>query len=223
MQIIQTDDGSPTLFNSKLNEHYHSTFGALSESTHVFIQNGLAHVLQFSNSPAVLEIGFGTGLNALLTAIYLQEHTDIEQINYHASEPFPLSEEIVAQLNYVPAHLHLNIDLHKQAWDNQTHYYQNFMLTKYAKGIQQCALPASFFDVIYFDAFAPDIQPELWEESVFSQLFATLKEGGCLVTYCAKGSVRRAMRAAGFTTERLPGAPGKREMTRATKGSLPDR
>lgn len=222
MQLIQTDDGSNTLYNEEINEHYHSTFGAISESKHVFIQYGLHYALQLSNNISIFEVGFGTGLNALLTYAECQNLQNT-QIHYHTVEAFPLLDTIYSQLNY-PTLIDCNNaeeifnQLHQQKWDEKPNTLNHsFSISKYHKELQTINLPPNQFHVIYFDAFAPDIQPELWDETIFKNMFKLLVDGGCLVTYSAKGSIRRAMKAAGFTIEKLPGAPGKREMTRAIK------
>lgn len=216
-KIITTSDGSTTIQLVEWNEQYHSIHGAIQEAYHVFIKNGLS---LFENQEVnVLEIGFGTGLNAIITAI---ESRKLQlKINYSGVEAFPVKMEEITQLNYIEQ---LNasefegkfLEMHASAWEQEVAITDNFKLTKEKKDFQEINR-TDFFDMIYFDAFGARVQPELWTESIFSIMFTALKDNGVLVTYCAKGSVRRAMQTVGFLVERLPGPPGKREMLRATK------
>lgn len=217
-EIRVTADGSSTLFAPALNQHYHSTHGAVQESLHVFVEAGL----QFCKSPemAILEIGFGSGLNAFLTLLETQK--TVQKATYAAVEKFPISNELAAGLNYAD-HFTQNPDaqkmfaaLHNAPWEVAVKITPNFTLVKQQKDfleITDCAA----FDVIYFDAFSPEAQPELWTEGIFTKMFNALKPGGILVTYCAKGQVKRNLKSVGFVVEALPGPPGKREMTRAVK------
>ena len=210
-----TDDGSPTLFVPELNECYHSTRGAVRESLHVFIDAGLREVgsrqsAVGSRGLRVLEVGFGTGLNALLTLLYAEEHKTT--IYYEALEKYPLSEEEAAMLNY-PDKDKLAA-LHACAWEKQVQLTTGFTLYKRRIDVLDYK-PEQVFDLIYFDAFAPTVQPDLWSGELFAKLRASISSGGILVTYSAKGTVKSALRAAGFTVERLPGAAGKRHMIRA--------
>ncbi len=214
--IKLTGDGSNTLYVPELDEHYHSTYGAVQESMHVFINSGLIR-LEIKN-PAVFELGFGTGLNALLTLI---ESSRFESIDYCSIDPFPVEWEIVNDLHY-PSFLKLDDHhtslfeiLHKIPWNESIQLTTFFHFTKYKTSIGDFEFRKKF-DLIFFDAFAPTVQPELWEESVFLKLYASMNPGGILVTYCAKGEVRRSMQRCGFKVEQLPGPPGKREMLRAT-------
>lgn len=220
-QLILTEDGSHTIFVEELNEHYHSVHGALQESRHVFINAGLkaCHRQQFN----ILEIGFGTGLNALLT--FFEAEAGKLQIHYTACEPFPLTERIWKQLNY-PTQLNaegaetvLN-RLHAAEFGSEVHMNENFTFQKIAQIIENANLPADHFHLVYFDAFAPAVQPELWTYPIFKKLFDATAIDGVLVTYSAMGEVRRSMMKAGFVVERLPGPPGKREMLRAVKKVL---
>jgi len=199
---------------------YHSTHGALQESLHVFIAAGLRPLLGRYPALRILEVGLGTGLNALLT---LQE-SRLQQVCYEAVEPCPLSAAEVQALNYNEM-LNNNLPagslqaLHTAPWEQPVELSPVFMLCKRRSSLEQyLALPPSPpFHLVYFDAFDPVAQPELWSQAVFEQLAARLHTGGILVTYCSKGAVRRAMQAAGFIVEKLPGPPGKREIIRARK------
>lgn len=221
-KIITTSDGSKTIQLVDLNEQYHSTHGALQESQHVFIKSGLQHVLSLNNhlkSISILEIGFGTGLNAMAT---LQESTYKKvTINYVGVEAYPVLNDELSDLNYG---VHFTIDnsevlfqdIHKCTWDKSHKITPHFFLEKQQKLFSEIS-DKNCFNLIYFDAFGFRVQPEHWTEAIFIKMFDALKPGGVLVTYSAKGSVRRAMQAVGFTVERLPGPPGKREMLRALK------
>lgn len=213
-EIVITKDGSNTLFVPELGEHYHSTFGAIQESMHIFINYGLRFIDKQQIN--ILEIGFGTGLNALLTII--ENYSLKKQIHYTAIEKYPLQKDIYSQLNYAKILEQTEVfnRLHNTEWEISTAINSDFTITKLQKDIMQYC-PDKKFDLIYFDAFAPDIQPELWTQEVFSKMFNALNKGRVLVTYSAKGSVKRAMRASGFKTEELPGPKGKRVVTRAIK------
>ena len=213
-EIIKTADGSTTLFIPELDENYHSIHGAVQESMHVFINAGLREVKK--ESIRIFEMGYGTGLNFLLT--YLNQ--DGKTIDYHGIEAFPLEQELVDQLNFVET-MHLTKDLATvfdlfHTIDAHEKLSSNFSLTKSTIKLSAYTPPCNF-DLIYFDAFAPEVQPELWTSDIFHKLFNITNPKGILTTYCAKGQVRRNMQTAGFRVERLPGPPGKREMLRARK------
>ncbi|MDR3235230.1 MAG: tRNA (5-methylaminomethyl-2-thiouridine)(34)-methyltransferase MnmD [Prevotellaceae bacterium] len=213
-QLKITADGSHTLFVPALNETYHSMYGALQESLHVFIDAGFRYAtVQNGQSPLrVLEIGFGTGLNALLT---WDEATQKQiPVYYEAIEKYPLSEKEAAALNYA-SHEKL-YDIHRVAWETPVALSPYFTLCKRMTDLLHYN-PEGQFDVIYFDAFAPTVQPELWSEAVFCKLHTALRSGGVLVTYSSKGIVKTALRTAGFEVQRLSGAIGKRHMLRAIK------
>jgi len=218
-ELVLTADGSTSIFIEELDEHYHSIHGALQESKHVFINAGLQQKCQQNDTISILEIGFGTGLNALLTCIEndkLKKH-----INYVAIEKFPLPENIYKQLNYCSLIDNDNCSnifdkLHHCTWMQPTMINNNFQLTKIQQDFNEVHVKDEF-DIIYFDAFAPSAQPELWTETIFKSMYEALKTNGILVTYCAKGLVKRTMKNVGFTVESLPGPVGKREMTRARK------
>lgn len=210
-KIIDTDDGSKTLYNADLNESYHSRFGAVQESQHVFIHNGLRAC--YDRSPIhIFELGLGTGLNALLTA---QAAGNDRCVCYTAIEAHPLQDDIVRQLNYA-ADNQLFTRIHRAPWGRSVEITEHFTLNKINADFCVYA-PQQSYDVLYYDAFAPDVQPELWTDEVWAKLAAMTRAGGILVTYCAKGAVRRGLDAAGFAMERLPGPPGKREMLRGVK------
>jgi len=217
-ELIKTADGSDTLFLRELDEHYHSTFGAIQESTHVFIEAGLRKFEQ--SQLIILEVGFGTGLNAFLT---LSETIKSKKtIRYITIEKYPLPQSIWETLNYptlIPGgSSELFRKIHEAAWNEEVKITEYFSLLKLPADLAEVdylALP--MFDLIYFDAFSPGKQPELWTTSVFRQISAHCSPAAKFVTYCAKGEVRRSLNEVGFTTERIPGPQGKREMLRGTK------
>lgn len=218
--IITTADGSHSIFVPELNEPYHSEYGALQESRHVFIENGLrALPLDDLSEIHILEMGFGTGLNAYLTLLEAGTRSDCE-VFYTTLEAYPIDMATVALLNY-PSLLHAPADvfeaLHRAAWGAMVRITPNFRLLKFNDLLEQLPLPADRFQLIYYDAFAPAKQPELWTEAIFEKLYKSLQAGGFLATYCAKGSVKRALKAVGFRVEARPGPRGKREMTLAFK------
>jgi tRNA U34 5-methylaminomethyl-2-thiouridine-forming methyltransferase MnmC len=220
--IVQiTDDGSNTLFVPDLNEHYHSTHGALQESELVFIQNGLQHIPECTKEINLLEVGFGTGLNALLTV--LESKKQRRKINYVAIEPETPDKEILENLNYASIIGGTEAEgyykkIHEASWDHPEFLSDYFIINKVQAKLEDVALLDKQFHLVYFDAFGPDVQPELWTEQVFTQLYKCMKKNGILVTYSCKGTVKRALKAAGFSIEKLPGPIGKREVLRATIG-----
>ncbi len=214
-----TADGSVTIAIPELNVTYHSKHGAIQESMHVFIEAGLRPLLHKQETIAIFEMGFGTGLNALLTLVEATKHQ--QKINYHTVEAFPLEKEMVAQLNYCeqlqqPELNPLFNELHASPWNEPIHLSPWFTFQKNHTTLFNLSTFQPV-NLIYYDAFAPNAQPELWTAEAFTQLFNMLTAEGILVTYCSKGDVRRAMQAAGFLIEKIPGPPGKREMVRATK------
>ncbi|WP_242921281.1 tRNA (5-methylaminomethyl-2-thiouridine)(34)-methyltransferase MnmD [Pontibacter liquoris] len=220
LEIRQTKDGSNTLYVPELNEHYHSVHGALQESQHVFIKHGLEHVLATKKDIKVLEVGFGTGLNAILTYPFALAQKAF--IQYDSIEKFPLQNDVVAELGYNQAILNPELyeaflQMHHAPWNEPTSLIPYFTLQKIHETLEEFIAPASYYDIVYFDAFAPEKQPELWADAMFAKLYKAIRPGGVLVTYCAKGSFKRSLKAAGFTVEALPGPPGKREMTRGVK------
>ena len=218
IHIIETKDGSSSLLNVSLNETYHSTHGAIQESKHVFIETGLKPFLDCKkNELSILEIGFGTGLNALLT-IQSAKQFPIK-IYYETIEAFPLVSDIITNLNY-PQLLNaedLFSQIHNSPWSEVEEITPNFKLNKRAVKLQEAYLENEKFDLIYFDAFAPAKQPEMWELSILTKIILAMKPNGIFVTYCAKGQLRRDLISLGLVVEKLPGPPGKREMIRAKK------
>jgi tRNA U34 5-methylaminomethyl-2-thiouridine-forming methyltransferase MnmC len=220
-RIIKTADGSDTVFIPEMNVSYHSKHGAIQESLHVFIDAGFRYWSSLNPERQskdqlinVFEMGFGTGLNAFLTAIEAEERRI--KVYYEAVEQFPLSKEEVDGLNYTSALNNENLfrKVHECKWDEETKLNDFFTLKKVNENLINYSTNQPF-DLIYYDAFAPTAQPELWREEVFKKLHSMLLPDGILVTYCSKGSVRRAMQAAGFNVEKIQGPPGKREMVRA--------
>ena len=216
--IELTADGSHTLFISELDEHYHSVNGAIQESTHVFIDAGLHHCTK--DEIHIFEVGFGTGLNAFLTLVDNQSTS--KKIYYNTVEAYPLDTDIISKLNYPQDYSadkqELYYKLHKAAWEQDIQITPNFCLKKIEADFTQFDWSLiRDIDLIYFDAFAPDKQSDLWTQKIFDNLYKVSNDQAILSTYCAKGMVRRMMQQAGFVTERLPGPPGKREMLRATK------
>jgi tRNA U34 5-methylaminomethyl-2-thiouridine-forming methyltransferase MnmC len=218
-EIIITDDGSTTIRIPDWDENYHSTHGAIQEAKHVFIKNGL-DLFQKQDSISILEIGFGTGLNAFITFL---ETVNKEKVNYVGVEAYPISTEEIAQMNYV-AELQATQyqavfdKMHSCDWESQQNITENFILTKRKQFFQDIE-DKEQFDLIYFDAFGFPLQPELWSEAIFKKMYEALLPKGTLVTYACRSSIKNAMLSVGFSIEKLPGAPGKREMLRATKNS----
>lgn len=216
--LVTTEDGSHTVYLPELDEHYHSTHGAINESQHVFIQAGLEYLRL--DEPTILEVGFGTGLNALLT---LQNSIAKKQkIRYVALEPYPLEADIFKHLNFddsaeMAAPDNYLQKMHEAQWNFPVFINDDFVLHKLKHTLQETSFMEEAFDVIYFDAFAPAKQPEVWSAENFEKCFQALKPGGVLTTYSSQGQVRRNMQEAGFKTEKIPGPKGKREMLRAIK------
>ena len=214
--LIITEDGSHTLFVSEIDECYHSSHGAIQESRHIFIEAGLKHCAK--KEIRVLEIGFGTGLNAFLTLIEA-EGSD-KKIQYTSLEKYPVGVEKAQKLNY-PEELSLESrdvfeKLHTSDWNQDIQINSSFTLNKIEADFT-CYTSDNQFDVIYFDAFSPEKQPEMWTAEQFEKLYNCCNFEAVLTTYCAKGDVRRAMQQAGFKVERLQGPPGKREILRGIK------
>lgn len=216
--IIQTRDGSTTIHIEELDECYHSRFGAIQEAQHVYIKNGLS--LFENKSISILEIGFGTGLNAFIT--FLESQKLNQTIDYIGVDAYPVSAAEVVSMNYVSE---LNAEneseifkkMHKCNWEEQIILSDNFLFTKRQQFFEDID-DVEIVDLIYFDAFGFDAQPELWSTPIFKKMYNALKSNGVLVTYAARGVVKRSMIEVGFTVEKLEGPPGKREMFRAKKG-----
>lgn len=219
--LAPTEDGSPTLYNPLFGEHYHSIHGAVQESMHIFIEAGLHSWLRNSKKQSlhILEVGFGTGLNALLTA--LDEQSKELSLHYTSLELYPIQEEIYSQLHFDIKHRDSDKclqELHSTAWNTAISLQCNpyFTLEKRHCALQNFSATHPI-DLIYFDAFSPEVQEELWDEAIFKVLYDKSHSGAIIVTYCAKGEVRRRLQRAGWQVERLAGPPGKREILRGTK------
>ncbi len=215
-ELIITKDGSHTFYISALNEHYHSHFGAVQESKFVFIEAGFNSCSK--KEMAIFEVGFGTGLNAWLTAIEAQKQQ--KKVVYHSIEKFPLDYSTIRQLNY-PGFCEkkfspLFYQIHRAEWDKQEQINEYFSLFKIKADWENYNFKNDF-NLIYFDAFAPEVQPEMWSEAVFAKLYQAINLGGFLVTYSCKGIIKRRLSNTGFIWEKLPGPPGKREILRAQK------
>ncbi len=216
-KVIITSDGSTTIHLTEWNEQYHSTHGAIQEAYHVFIKSGLA--LFENQSISILEIGFGTGLNCLIT--YFESQKLNLDVDYVGVEAYPVLKNELEQLNYVEQ---LNFDngseiferIHSEKWEQSCEVNSHFVLTK-RKQFFQDIKDNSIYNLIYFDAFGARVQPELWTIKILKKMYTSLKKDGVLVTYSAKGSVRRTLIEVGFKVEKLQGPPGKREMLRAIK------
>lgn len=213
LKLVTTKDGSQTILNDQLGSTYHSRHGALTESNHVFIDKGLRRLVDDGlNKINILEMGFGTGLNALLTWQMAKELG--LNVKYHSLELFPVPEKVWSE--YVLPNELLSSQtefekLHQANWSESVQMDERFQLTKYQVSLLDFQSDKKF-NLVYFDAFEPETQPELWTEDVFGKLFEMMIVGGVLTTYCCKGYVRRNMIAAGFVVEKVPGPPGKREM-----------
>ena len=216
-EILQTLDGSTTIHLPDWNESYHSKHGAIQEAYHVFIQNGLN---TFNGQPvSILEMGFGTGLNAFIT--FLESKKSNQKIDYHGIEAYPISTNEISQMNYV-SELNATSEttifdlIHECDWQTTIEISPLFTLTKRQQFFEQIE-DEDKFDLIYFDAFGYRVQPELWSTEIFRKMYKALKSNGILVTYAARGVVKRSLIEVGFRVEKLPGPPGKREMFRAMK------
>lgn len=219
VKIITTSDGSHSLLNEEMNETYHSVHGAIQESRHVFISNGLEFCLNRNFSPtiSILEIGFGTGLNALLTVEHCKKIN--RALKYTTVEAFPLEETVWRRLNYsdILGEEELYQRLHDTSFNKEHLVSPNFNFLKLLTPVEQAEFQRQMYDLVYYDAFAPSKQPELWEFPVLQKISEALKPGGIFVTYCAKGQLKRDLAALGIQVETLPGPPGKKEMVRGTK------
>lgn len=224
-EIITTKDGSKTIHIPEWNEQYHSTHGAIQEAKHVYLNEGLAFFLasdafkKSANTVSILEIGFGTGLNTLLTLAEAEKQQI--NVNYVGVEGFPVNASEIKQLNYTQAIALESCEtifstIHEFEWETNCNISTHFNLEKQQKQFVEIT-DVEKFNIIYFDAFGPRVQPELWTEALFAKMYTALKPKGVLVTYCAQGNARRAMIAAGFTVTKIDGPPGKRHMLRAIK------
>lgn len=216
-EVIVTSDGSTSFFLPDWNESYHSKYGAVQEAYHVFIKNGLS--LFKGQSVSVLEIGFGTGLNALIT--FLESQQNYKKIEYTGVEAYPVEAYEVKKMNYPVVMNVVGLEevfykIHDCKWEIPIKISDNFTLTKQQKFFHEIA-DENIFDIIYFDAFGYRVQPELWREEIFTKMFNALKSKGVLVTYACRSPIKKAMLASGFSVEKVPGPPGKREMLIAFK------
>ena len=218
-EIIPTKDGSNTLKSNQFDALYHSINGAIQESQIVFIEAALYHKAKQHTALSILEIGFGTGLNAFMT--YLEAQDQGWNIQYTGMEAYPIDVETATQLDYPilleaseeDAALFLKLHQEEKAMTALTPF---FSFTKQVQAFETLEAIEEY-DVVYYDAFAPSIQPHLWQEEQLTRIYRALKSGGVLTTYCAQGAFKRTLKAIGFSLEALPGPAGKREMTRATK------
>lgn len=213
LQLVTTKDGSQTILNEALGSTYHSRHGALTESKHVFLDKGLRKLVEGQMTDiTLLEMGFGTGLNALLTWKAAKELG--LKIDYHGLELFPVPKKVWSEY-VLPEELkpgHADFEkIHEANWNKSVQIDEHFQLTKHQVSLLDFRTENKF-NLVYFDAFEPETQPELWTQEVFGKLFGLMSNGGILTTYCCKGYVRRNMIAAGFVVEKVPGPPGKREM-----------
>ena len=216
-EIIRTADGSTTIQIAGWNECYHSKFGAIQEAQHVFIKNGLS--LFENKSISILEIGFGTGLNAFIT--FLESKKLNQTIDFVGVEAYPISADEVLSMNYVSelnakSESHIFEKMHQCKWEEQIILREDFVFTKRKQFFTDID-DLEMFDLIYFDAFGYNVQPDLWSTAIFQKMYNALKANGILVTYAARGVVKRSMQEVGFEVEKLEGPPGKREMFRARK------
>ncbi len=220
LEVITTEDGSTSVFDKTLNTTYHSKFGALQESRHIFIKHGLMPAFyQFKNEPLnLIEVGFGTGLNALLTL--LAAISEGHSVHYTGIEKFPFPENLIEQLNYIPllntVHPTPCEQLLTLPFETEQALHPSFTLIKRALDVNDFEMLTPIH-LVYFDGFGPGITPDMWQAPLFERLHASMKTGGILVTFCAQGAFKRLLKSCGFKVETLPGAPGKREMTRAIK------
>jgi len=221
-RIITSDDGSHTIELIGQNEQYHSTHGAIQESNHVYIKHGLEIIAQNESEINILEIGMGTGLNVLLTWLFALEHG--LKIKYLAIEAYPIEEHLWGKLNYP---FFIKNDkatdtfnkIHSSKWGIEEKLDKNFYFMKREELIQDSFLPKNVFNVVYYDAFNPDLEPDLWTKKVFEKVFLSMKNQSVLSTYSTKGVIKRALKSCGFKIEKKPGPPGKREILNAFKAT----
>ncbi|WP_420576503.1 tRNA (5-methylaminomethyl-2-thiouridine)(34)-methyltransferase MnmD [Ekhidna sp.] len=218
IKIITTEDGSHSLFDEELNETYHSTRGARGESLHVFIKEGLEHWLSQNQADEIriVEVGLGTGLNAFLTAQFAEQQN--QKIHFTSLEPFPIEKEIFENLNYYESEdeRQLLMEIHETEWEKEVEISKNFKLHKTATKLERFSTSTPF-NIVYFDAFAPSKQPEVWSLENLKKCNSLLQNGGVLTTYSAQGQFKRNLAEAGFEVETLQGAMGKKEMVRGIK------
>lgn len=225
LQLLVTADGSHTIYVSELEETYHSRHGAITESKHIYIELGLAYFTAThpeSQLVRIFEMGFGTGLNALLSLQFaIDKNISIE---YHAIDTTPLDVDLFSRLNYAevlhwPKGRKYLLEMHEIDWGSMHQIHPQFSIVKTLKSIRSFRPSAQSADLIYYDAFAPSKQEDVWEASLLKNMYGALSVGGLLTTYCARGQFQRDLRALGFEVETLDGPPGKHEVVRATKSS----
>jgi tRNA U34 5-methylaminomethyl-2-thiouridine-forming methyltransferase MnmC len=218
ISILETEDGSHSLYRADLRESYHSLKGALQESRHVYIQEGLLQFPQQEEPLKIFELGFGTGLNALLASHRALDKK--QSIYFHSLEPYPLSRDIWENLNY-PAQTGKNDGLwnklHESTWGQEVMINEFVTLLKEQKTLEEADLNVSAYDIVFYDAFAPSKQPELWTLEPLEKVVKAMKPGALLVTYCAQGQFKRNLKTLGMEVETLKGPPGKKEMVRGQK------
>lgn len=213
-RLEQTKDLSPTLYSEEFQQTYHSIHGAIAESNHVFLQKGLNEISKIKNEISIFEMGYGTGLNAALTWKYALE--DKLKINYYSIEKYPVENDLISNFKTQDNELNQYLNQLNQAKWNIDHSFEGFQFQKILGDLNDIELEKTF-DIIYYDAFSPNAQPELWTEDIFRKMYSCLNPNGILVTYCAKGQVKRNLKAVGFLVDSPPGPIGKREMTRGRK------
>ncbi|MDG1657952.1 MAG: tRNA (5-methylaminomethyl-2-thiouridine)(34)-methyltransferase MnmD [Crocinitomicaceae bacterium] len=216
-EILSTNDGSTTIFIPDMDETYHSTHGAIQEALHVFIENGLREIKnEITTEVHIFEMGFGTGLNALLTA-----SNSKGKVCYTGVEAYPVEKELLDHLNYAVELGGETEELFQKIisspWNQNVEICADFILNKVHSKIEEYSMPRVHFDLVFYDAFGPRAQSSMWEMKILSKIVDGLKAGGVLVTYCAMGQFKRDLKALGMRVESRPGPPGKREMTVATK------
>tara|TARA_Y100001970_G_scaffold31570_1_gene39294 strand:- start:355 stop:1023 length:669 start_codon:yes stop_codon:yes gene_type:complete len=220
LKIIKTSDGSHTIYNSELNETYHSLHGSINESNTVYIQNGLEYYIKKKSRKKIniLEVGFGTGLNFLLTNIFFERRK--ENIFYHTIEPYPLPNEVIEKLNYVSEVGEQYKDIfslsHNLENDKKNYISESLEFLKSETSLENTILTDKY-DIIFYDAFAPSKQPSMWKRINLEKIFSHMKNGSVLVTYCSSGQFKRDLKSIGFKVDVLPGPKGKKEMVRAIK------
>ena len=221
IELTLTKDNSPTLFSARFNQTYHSKYGAIAESNHVFIKNGIHRIAEIKSELTVFEMGFGTGLNAYLTILEAAKLNI--KIHYYTLEKYPLSNEIYEAFKMELKNAPLNHDfklfeaLHHAPWNESTTISPFFNIQKKALDVHEYHFPSSKFDLVYYDAFSPDVQPELWDTMLFQKIYDAMTSNSLLTTYCAKGQVKRNLKSCGFEVQSPPGPIGKREMTIGVK------
>lgn len=220
IRLLATGDGSFSLYNEQLQESYHSIHGARQESEFVFIQAGLSYLHRSKHQISILEVGLGTGLNVMLSLEYMQRFPEV-QIHYTALEPYPIDQELISQYAALlpETSRDLFLKIHQIAEDEDCELIPGFQFEKHRIELNRWEGSTSY-DLVYFDAFGPNVQPELWTEEALQKSISGLSDGGVWVTYCAKGEVRRSLERLGLRMERLEGPPGKRHMLRGVKHPL---